>query len=108
LDDDKKVEWVWHIAPVVRVRVNSTIESWVFDPSVADRPLVFTDWLSAIHGNDDADWKSDSLPTEAYFLSKDGEDARGRPFISYGTRTERGPLNHRYYLDFCIAAGVCP
>jgi len=45
------VEWDWHVAPVVPVRVGDKTRWLVFDPCLFSRPVSVEDWAAALRKN---------------------------------------------------------
>jgi Glutaminase len=41
------VSWVYHVAPLVRVKVNNAVYCYVIDPGMFDKPVLLSEWLTA-------------------------------------------------------------
>jgi Glutaminase len=41
------VGWVYHVAPLVRVKINNGIYCYVIDPGMFDKPVLLSEWLAA-------------------------------------------------------------
>lgn len=57
-EDDKKLspngllEWSYHVAPVVQVKLNGHIETYVIDPAINNQnPLHLQDWFNALYNS---------------------------------------------------------
>src|SRR5947209_8030543 len=47
---DKRVQWAYHVAPVLMVRMpDGNAREFVFDPVLFNRPVAVEDWRSALH-----------------------------------------------------------
>jgi hypothetical protein len=67
LTPDNKIEWNYHVAPVVQVHMYGEVETMVLDPSInADRPLLLKEWFAAI-GNSNLSKYSFLLPDKYFF-----------------------------------------
>jgi hypothetical protein len=67
LTPDNRIEWNYHVAPAVQVRVNGEVETMVLDPSInSARPLLLKEWFAAI-GNSDQSKYSFLLPDKYFF-----------------------------------------
>ncbi len=41
------VSWWYHVAPLVRVKVNNVVYCYVIDPGMFDKPVLLSEWLAA-------------------------------------------------------------
>jgi hypothetical protein len=47
---DKRVQWAYHVAPVLMVRMpDGNAREFVFDPVLFNRPVPVEEWRSALH-----------------------------------------------------------
>lgn len=44
MPDGRKGEWIYHVAPVLPVRLGDKVEHLVFDPGLFDGPVLMKDW----------------------------------------------------------------
>ena len=67
LTPNNKIEWNYHVAPVVQVRNNGSVDTMVFDPSINYAEPIFLDkWFDAI-GNSHVSKYSFLLPDKYFF-----------------------------------------
>lgn len=63
------IEWSFHVAPIIRIKENDVVETYVIDPSVnRDKPIKITDWLAAL-GNSNTSQYSFLMPEKYFFNS---------------------------------------
>ena len=69
LSPNEHIEWSFHVAPVVRIKENKEVKTFVIDPSVdRDMPLEINTWLAAL-GNSHTGQYSFLLPEKYFFNS---------------------------------------
>jgi hypothetical protein len=56
------VEWSYHVAPVVKVKINGKEEVYVIDPSIFDRPVPVNEWYKLL--------KYNKAPAFTYYTSR--------------------------------------
>lgn len=67
-DVSGKIEWNYHVAPVVRITTNNKVENFVIDPSLnSSEPMLLTEWFKAI-GNSSSS-KYTFLNSDKYFFN---------------------------------------
>jgi hypothetical protein len=67
LSSSGKVEWNYHVVPVVQVQAASTIDTLIIDPSInRHQPVQMGDWFNSI-GNSDTGKYSFLLPDKYFF-----------------------------------------
>lgn len=67
LTPNNRIEWNYHVAPIVQVKNGDEVNTMVMDPSIdSTRPLLLSDWLSAI-GNSEVSKYSFLLPDKYFF-----------------------------------------
>ncbi len=69
LSPSEHIEWSFHVAPIIRIKNNDVIETYVIDPSInRDNPIKITDWL-AVLGNSNSSQYSFLMPEKYFFNS---------------------------------------
>ena len=69
LSPNGNIEWSFHVAPVVNIKTDNGVETYIIDPSVdRDKPLLLRDWLIAL-GNSHTGQYSFLLPEKYFFNS---------------------------------------
>ncbi len=67
LTPNNRIEWNYHVAPVVQVQCGSTVNTMVIDPSInCNEPILLNNWFTAI-GNSDVSKYSFLLPDKYFF-----------------------------------------
>lgn len=87
------VEWDWHVAPLVPLRIGDQVEWLVFDPCLFTRPIRMEDWQKAMR-------KSDAAPMPTLTVTQLGEpphrNGKRLPGTGYWTQPDprEGPSAH--------------
>lgn len=64
---NNKIEWNYHVAPVVQVQAGDKVNTMVIDPSInAAQPILLSNWLGSI-GNSDVSRYTFLLPDKYFF-----------------------------------------
>jgi hypothetical protein len=67
LTPNNKIEWNYHVAPVLRLQVGNTIQTMVIDPSInIQAPILLVTWLESI-GNSEVSKYSFLSPKKYFF-----------------------------------------
>ena len=67
--NQKEVKWVYHVAPTVKVKKSDgTIEDYIIDPSISDRPLPKDEWRKIM--DDPVGSYTEESGSDAYFQNQ--------------------------------------
>ena len=59
-----EIEWRYHVAPIVMVKVNGKNVPYVIDPSIFDKPVPYTEWKGKMTS------KSGTTASSEYFTNR--------------------------------------